>query len=103
MHETIINIGGAGLTGWALVGLLGSVLFTGRWVVQAIYSARADRSVTPRLFWYMSILGNLLILSYFIFGALDYVGIVSNLFPVLVASYNIFLLWKAERMNNENK
>ena len=39
----------------------------------------------------MSIAGSLLLLSYFIFGKNDSVGIISNLFPTFVASYNLYL------------
>ena len=45
----------------------------------------------PRLFWYMSITGSLMLLSYFVFGKNDSVGIMSNLFPLMVASYNLYL------------
>ncbi len=39
----------------------------------------------------MSVAGSLLILAYFIFGKNDSVGILSNLFPVFVALYNLYL------------
>jgi len=39
----------------------------------------------------MSIAGSLLLLSYFIFGKNDSVGIISNLFPAFVAGYNLYL------------
>jgi lipid-A-disaccharide synthase-like uncharacterized protein len=39
----------------------------------------------------MSISGSLLLLSYFIFGKNDSVGILSNLFPACGAIYNLFL------------
>jgi lipid-A-disaccharide synthase-like uncharacterized protein len=45
----------------------------------------------PRYFWYMSIAGSLLLLSYFTFGKIDSVGILSNLFPLGIAFYNLFL------------
>jgi len=45
----------------------------------------------PRLFWLMSISGSLLLLSYFIFGKNDSVGVLSNLFPAGVAIYNLVL------------
>lgn len=39
----------------------------------------------------MSIAGSLLLLSYFTFGKIDSVGILSNLFPLGIAFYNLFL------------
>lgn len=91
MNEVIANVFGVVVTPWKLVGYLGALMFTGRWFVQMIYSRVYRRSVVPRLFWYMSIAGSLLLLSYFIFGKNDSVGVISNLFPTLVASYNLYL------------
>ena len=47
--------------------------------------------MVPRTFWYMSLVGSLLLLSYFIFGKNDSVGVLSNLFPASIAAYNLFL------------
>ncbi len=47
--------------------------------------------MVPTVFWLMSISGSLLLLSYFIFGKNDSVGILSNLFPATVACYNLAL------------
>jgi lipid-A-disaccharide synthase-like uncharacterized protein len=73
------------------VGYLGVALFAGRWFVQMYYSRKLRRPVVPTVFWVMSISGSLLLLSYFIFGKNDSVGILSNLFPATVACYNLFL------------
>ncbi|MDX6767719.1 MAG: lipid-A-disaccharide synthase N-terminal domain-containing protein [Candidatus Methylacidiphilales bacterium] len=74
-----------------LVGFIGTFLFAGRWVVQLGASKIKGRPVLPLLFWYMSISGSLLLLSYFVFGQNDSVGIVNNLFPMLIAFYNLYL------------
>jgi lipid-A-disaccharide synthase-like uncharacterized protein len=39
----------------------------------------------------MSVGGSLLLLAYFTWGKNDSVGILSNLFPVFIASYNLYL------------
>ena len=39
----------------------------------------------------MSLTGSLLLLAYFSFARIDSVGILSNLFPCLVAAYNLYL------------
>jgi lipid-A-disaccharide synthase-like uncharacterized protein len=39
----------------------------------------------------MSVTGSLLLLAYFVFGKTDSVGILSNLFPALIAGYNLYL------------
>ncbi|MGF1677885.1 MAG: lipid-A-disaccharide synthase N-terminal domain-containing protein [Candidatus Methylacidiphilales bacterium] len=74
-----------------IIGLFGMLLFTGRWVVQVIASRRHRRPVVPRLFWYMSLSGSVLLLSYFVFGKNDSIGILSNLFPMVIALYNLYL------------
>ena len=91
MNEVITNYFGVTLTPWKLVGYLGVTLFAGRWLVQ-VYASRAEgRPTLPRLFWYMSVIGSILLLAYFIFGKNDSVGILSNLFPALIAFYNLYL------------
>ena len=94
--QTLFNIPlgdflGVALTTGKLVGYLGVALFTGRWFVQVAASRFSGRPVLPRLFWYMSMSGSLLLLSYFVFGKNDSVGILSNLFPLAVALYNLSL------------
>ncbi len=79
------------ITGWKLIGYGGIGIFTARWLVQAIASHRAGRSYIPRVFWYISLCGSIMLLSYFTFGKNDSVGILSNLFPAFIAGYNLFL------------
>ena len=79
------------ITPWKIIGYVGVILFASRWFVQLWVSRRSRKVVMPRLFWYMSIAGSLMLLSYFIFGKNDSVGILSNSFPFLIASYNLYL------------
>jgi lipid-A-disaccharide synthase-like uncharacterized protein len=91
MQEVIGNYLGVTITPWKLVGYLGVALFAGRWLVQVYASRRRGRPTVPRVFWYMSVSGSLLLLTYFTFGKNDSVGILSNLFPVFIAGYNLYL------------
>jgi lipid-A-disaccharide synthase-like uncharacterized protein len=91
MDTVIIEAFGLVVTPWKLVGYLGVTLFAGRWFVQMYYSRKYRRPVVPTVFWLMSISGSLLLLSYFVFGKNDSVGILSNLFPAGVAGYNLYL------------
>lgn len=79
------------VTGWKLVGYSGTLLFTGRWFVQLAASRARHRPHMPALFWYMSLGGSFLLLAYFVWGRNDSVGVLSNLFPCLVALYNLKL------------
>jgi lipid-A-disaccharide synthase-like uncharacterized protein len=49
---------------WVAVALLGQSLWSSRFVVQWWASERASESHFPRLFWWLSLLGNLLLLAY---------------------------------------
>lgn len=91
MNNVITDALGVVITPWKLVGYAGVLLFSGRWLVQVVYSRIHRRPVLPRLFWYMSITGSLLLLAYFTFGKNDSVGILANLFPAFVAAYNLWL------------
>jgi lipid-A-disaccharide synthase-like uncharacterized protein len=91
LDQTILYAFGVAVTPWKLVGYLGVALFAGRWFVQMHHSRKHRRPVVPTVFWLMSISGSLLLLAYFSFGKNDSVGILSNLFPVGVAGYNLYL------------
>lgn len=95
MNEVLFEVFGASVTTWKLIGYVGVFLFAGRWFVQVIASKRSGRPTMPRLFWYMSITGSLLLLTYFIFGKNDSVGILSNAFPFTVSTYNLYLDFKS--------
>lgn len=82
------------LTTGKLVGYFGVILFSGRWIIQMGASRVSGKPVLPRLFWYMSMIGSIFLLLYFIFGKNDSVGILSNLFPFAVAFYNLTLDYK---------
>lgn len=52
---------------WLILGFTGQGLFASRFLVQWISSERRRRSYIPRSFWYLSIAGGLLSLSYAIY------------------------------------
>ncbi|MEO8741645.1 MAG: lipid-A-disaccharide synthase N-terminal domain-containing protein [Lysobacteraceae bacterium] len=83
---------GIHITMWKLIGYAGALMFSARWFVQLHASRRAGRPETPRAFWYMSVVGSLMTLSYFVFSPKsDSVGVIGNLFPAFIASYNLYL------------
>jgi len=100
-----VRLGSLVLTPFKALGILGASLFACRWFVQAYYSRRAGRPVTPLNFWLISIAGSALMLVYFTFSPKqDIVGIISNLFPAAVAAYNVSLELRfraRERLANE--
>jgi lipid-A-disaccharide synthase-like uncharacterized protein len=100
VNTVLLTFWGVVITPWKLIGYVGVALFAGRWFVQLYVSRRHRRPVVPRLFWYMSMLGSLLLLAYFTFGKNDSVGILSNAFPFFVAAYNLYLDVKSRHLHS---
>ncbi|HXH01009.1 MAG TPA: lipid-A-disaccharide synthase N-terminal domain-containing protein [Xanthomonadaceae bacterium] len=94
MNQELVWLSWTGLhvTPWKVIGLTGALMFGTRWLVQFVASRRAGKPVIPRLFWYMSLLGSVMTLSYFVFSAKqDAVGVLQNLFPAFTAAYSLYL------------
>jgi lipid-A-disaccharide synthase-like uncharacterized protein len=89
MEQILFTFGHWVITPWKLIGLAGALLFTGRWFVQLYATRKLGRVHMPMAFWWLSIVGSLMTLSYFVFGKNDSVGILQNLFPLFIASYNL--------------
>ena len=49
---------------WIIIGFAGQALFSTRFVLQWIASERARRSIVPKAFWYFSLAGSAVLLSY---------------------------------------
>jgi len=49
---------------WLIIGFIGQTLFFTRFLVQWIASERKGESVVPVLFWYLSLAGGLILLTY---------------------------------------
>ena len=81
---------------WVAFGLFGQLMFTGRFLVQWIASEKARRSVMPIAFWYFSIGGGLILLSYAIHRA-DPVFILGQSLGVFIYSRNLWLIRKEAR------
>jgi lipid-A-disaccharide synthase-like uncharacterized protein len=83
---------GVHMSPWKIIGLTGALMFGGRWVVQFLASRRQGKPVIPRVFWYMSLVGSVMTLAYFVFShKRDSVGIIQNLFPAFTAAYSLYL------------
>ena len=83
---------GLHMSPWKLIGYTGALMFGARWLVQFVATRRAGKPVIPRLFWYMSLVGSVMTLAYFVFSAKqDSVGVIQNLFPAFTAGYSLYL------------
>jgi lipid-A-disaccharide synthase-like uncharacterized protein len=78
---------------WIALGLCGQLLFFSRFVVQWIASEKARRSIVPNAFWYLSILGSLLLLAYSLYRR-DLVFILGSLMGSLIYFRNLWLIYK---------
>lgn len=81
---------------WLVIGFLGQACFFSRFLVQWITSERAGRSVVPRAFWYLSIAGGTIVLSYAIWR-LDPVFIAGQSGGLIVYVRNLVLLRREDR------
>ena len=85
---------------WTLFGFIGQTLFTGRFLVQWFYTERARRSVMPLAFWYLSITGGLMLLTYAV-AVLDPVIILGQAFGVIVYTRNLMLIRRAGQTDGQ--
>jgi lipid-A-disaccharide synthase-like uncharacterized protein len=76
---------------WLFIGLAGQCLFMARFIVQWIHSERHQQSLIPVSFWYLSLLGGLIVLVYG-FHKLDPVIILGQLPGTIVYSRNLVLI-----------
>ncbi|WP_449430492.1 lipid-A-disaccharide synthase N-terminal domain-containing protein [Pseudomonas putida] len=76
---------------WLIIGFAGQAVFTGRFVLQWLYSEFKRRSVIPVGFWYLSMLGSALLLVYAIYRE-DPVFIIGQSFGFLVYLRNLQLI-----------
>src|SRR6266404_9636131 len=76
-----------------LLGLIGNVIFSTRFLVQWMASERKGQSVIPVSFWYWSIFGSIVMCFYFIFKR-DPVGILAYLPYSLIYIRNLMLIRK---------
>ena len=81
---------------WVGIGFVGQSLFFGRWLLQWFVSERKAESQIPVAFWYMSLIGSVIVLAYAI-HRLDPVFIAGQSVGTLVYVRNIMLVQGAPK------
>ena len=81
---------------WIVIGFIGQTVFASRFLIQWIVSERASKSIIPNIFWWISIVGSLILLSYAIHKQ-DPVFIVGQSCGFLIYSRNLYLIRKTKR------
>ncbi|MHC4416268.1 MAG: lipid-A-disaccharide synthase N-terminal domain-containing protein [Planctomycetota bacterium] len=72
-------------------GFLGQTVFFFRWIIQWMASERRGRSHVPELFWWCSLVGALMLFTYFVLDR-DPVGMVGQGVGWTVYSRNLYLI-----------
>lgn len=93
-HDSLYNMM------WAGIGVVGQVLFMSRFLIQLYKSEKAKKSVLPVEFWYFSIAGGLITLSYAIHRR-DLVFTVAQMLGLIIYFRNLYLVYREKRTNAE--
>ncbi|WP_457573006.1 lipid-A-disaccharide synthase N-terminal domain-containing protein [Desulfolithobacter sp.] len=80
-------------TVWIGIGLTGQFFFTMRFIIQWIATEKSKKSVVPELFWYFSIAGSLVLLSYAIHRR-DPVFILGQSMGSFIYLRNLYFIYK---------
>jgi lipid-A-disaccharide synthase-like uncharacterized protein len=78
---------------WLVLGFVGQAAFASRFLVQWIVSEKRGESVIPMAFWYLSLAGSAILLTYAIFRR-DPVFILGQSFGSIVYIRNLMLIYK---------
>ncbi len=81
---------------WVGIGFIGQSLFFSRWLIQWVVSERKAESQIPVSFWYMSLIGSVIVLAYAI-HKVDPVFMVGQGVGTLVYIRNIMLLHQSKK------
>jgi lipid-A-disaccharide synthase-like uncharacterized protein len=79
---------------WTAVGFAGQVVFGSRFLVQWIATERRKKSVVPTAFWYLSLVGTVILLTYSIYR-LDAVFIAGFSLNMLVYLRNLYFIHRS--------
>ena len=86
---------------WLIMGFIGQTIFASRFLIQWIVSERASKSIIPNIFWWISIVGSLILLSYAIHKQ-DPVFIVGQSCGFLIYSRNLYLIRQDKKASKKN-
>ena len=83
-----------------VIGFGGQALFATRFIIQWLSSENAGRSVIPVAFWYFSITGGLVLLTYAIWRQ-DPVIIAGQSVGVFIYARNLYFISKEKKQNKD--
>lgn len=85
---------------WLYLGFAGQMLFGLRFLVQWVASERKGESIIPIYFWYLSLVGSLILLAYAIFRR-DPVFILGQSTGIIVYMRNLMLIYRKRAGSTE--
>ena len=86
---------------WLVIGFIGQTIFASRFLIQWIVSERASKSIIPNIFWWISIVGSVILLSYAIHKE-DPVFIVGQSCGFLIYSRNLYFIRKGNKASKKS-
>jgi len=88
------------VNGWVLFGILGQILFGSRFIVQWLASERRQESTIPVAFWYLSLLGGLILFAYAFWYRQDIVFTIGQSAGVFIYVRNLVLIRRLSRQRS---
>ena len=85
------------INAWVILGFVGQSMFGSRFFVQWIISEKRGESVIPEIFWYLSMGGSAILLTYAIYRR-DPVFIMGQCSGLFVYIRNVMLIYKKKRV-----
>ncbi len=92
----LLRITSWGSLAWVAIGFGGQVAFSGRMLVQWFVSEKQRQSTVPEVFWWMSLIGGVMLFAYFAWRQ-DLVAILGQTSGLVIYARNIRLIYKQRR------
>lgn len=75
---------------WTLWGITAQALFFSRFIIQWYLSEKEGKVVIPKIFWVISLIGSLMVLTYALVRR-DFVFLVTGVLQIILYSRNLML------------
>jgi len=85
---------------WVTVGFVGQIAFMGRQLVQWVTSEKKRESIVPPAFWWFSLVGGVMLFSYFVWRQ-DAVAVLGQSTGIVIYARNLRLIYKQRRRQRE--
>ncbi len=95
MHDWLARLF-AHLDAWFVLGIVGQVMFSGRFLVQWLVSEKHAKSIVPVAFWYLSIAGGICLMVYGLKRA-EPIIILGQSFGLIVYARNLYFIHREKR------